>query len=253
LVLVNFTKGGTTPVVQVLEWNPDHQDAENNLVVLDPSQGAKCGADGLDACAITNDGGPAEAPWDYTPKSGPSGVFPEEAFFEGAINLSAFFNGGTVPCFASFMAESRSSSSVTAVLKDFVLDSFQNCEAGITLAANCNPTKLELVDGRIRIVVDYSGRVCNTSTGPADDLTDVTVMGPGSASPLPLEDDDGNPVTDLAGDACANFSHTYEPTTLNSMNPGTVTFTGQVTAEATGFDGEGIDATPVNLACPLCP
>jgi hypothetical protein len=71
--------------------------------------------------AIVNSS-PQTAPWAYTPKSGQFKVFPAGTFFEGGANLSKLLP--KAECFASFLVETRSSQSVTATLKDFVLGSF---------------------------------------------------------------------------------------------------------------------------------
>ncbi|MGH9962219.1 MAG: hypothetical protein ACREBC_34705, partial [Pyrinomonadaceae bacterium] len=73
--------------------------------------------------------------WDHDPKQGPVGTIQTNAFFEGAINLSAFPALSTA-CFSSFLAETRSSASVTATLKDFVLGQFDTCpEISVTKVA----------------------------------------------------------------------------------------------------------------------
>ena len=250
LVLVNFQQGGSVPVIQVLEW---HEEAPN-LRVLFEDNAAKCEPTDEDqqVCAITNDM-VIDSPWAYAPKSGPADKFAPGAFFEGGINLAEMFKDRpNLPCFASFMAETRASTSVTATLKDFVIRSFQQCEAGMTLEAHCKPATLELVGGRISIVVEYSGRVCNTSTGPADDLTGVSVSA-SDGTPLPLTHEvTDEEVTSLAGSACATFSEKFEPESLDSTSPGSVIFPVTVSAEAIGFDG-GMITKGVDLACPLCP
>ncbi|HET8550818.1 MAG TPA: hypothetical protein VFL57_22575, partial [Bryobacteraceae bacterium] len=122
LVLVNFEGGGLTPSIQVYQW----QGGVNGGPVL-VSAGLKVGQCGTgpnagnhDVCAITNAGDSnAPASWGYEPKAGTAGVFPAQTFFEGAVNLSVIFGAGNVPCFSSFIAETRSSSSITAQLKDF--------------------------------------------------------------------------------------------------------------------------------------
>jgi hypothetical protein len=68
------------------------------------------------------------APWQYTPKFGSAGTFPSGSFFEGGVNLSEL---GLAGCFSSFLAETRSSPSIDATLKDFVLGAFAPCEANI--------------------------------------------------------------------------------------------------------------------------
>ncbi|MCV5927546.1 hypothetical protein OFO11_37180, partial [Escherichia coli] len=64
-------------------------------------------------------------------------AFPYESFYEGGVNLTQLLGGidGTASCFSSFMAETRSSASFTAALKDFVLGQFQLC--GMELVKTC--------------------------------------------------------------------------------------------------------------------
>ena len=59
-------------------------------------------------------------------------------FYEGGINLSAFNLGGE--CFSSVASETRSSTSTTATLKDFVLGQFASCSATMsTQVSNAGP------------------------------------------------------------------------------------------------------------------
>jgi hypothetical protein len=60
----------------------------------------------------------------------PQGRYAPVEFFEGGLNLSAFGLGGE--CFASFLVETRASTSLDSVLKDFVLQNFEACEASVT-------------------------------------------------------------------------------------------------------------------------
>ncbi|MFC1695845.1 hypothetical protein ACFL1C_06950 [Pseudomonadota bacterium] len=140
-VIANFTGGGLDVLVEILEWDDvtcsktlfkkDPNCAAENLLIKVPETLAACVINGpQDVCAITNPSGTETSPWTYTPKSGTPGVFPEASFFEGGINISAIF--GAQRCFSSFMAESRSSSSPTAQLKDFVLGSFDVCSVTAT-------------------------------------------------------------------------------------------------------------------------
>src|SRR5205814_8726417 len=67
-------------------------------------------------------------PWNYTPKSGSSQVFPDGGFFEGFIDLTqiVFPTTGTL-CFNQMVFETRSSQSISATLKDFVLGNIETC------------------------------------------------------------------------------------------------------------------------------
>src|SRR5262245_51163389 len=137
LVLVNFEGGGTDPTIQVFRW----QGGVNGGPVLATGLvtgtcGSGLSAGDHDVCAITNvAASPAPVSWGYVPKSGTPGVFPPQSFFEGGVNLNTIF-GGNVPCFSSFLAETRSSSSITAQLKDFAEGEFALCRIDVT--KNCN-------------------------------------------------------------------------------------------------------------------
>ena len=152
LVLVNFPQAtNAVPEIAVVEWDTSCNKADSNdpmpgecaaanlrlLLEGSGAGGAVCAAgDGVNpiACAIANDengpNDPTPAPWPYTFKDGTEGSFPFETFFEGGINITELVGGPA--CFSSFMAESRSSSSFTAALKDFVLAEFAVCSIEVT-------------------------------------------------------------------------------------------------------------------------
>ncbi len=160
LVLVNYPQGATaTPEVQVLEWNPPLQDVAVNLHQLFKGTAALCGSvPPATACAITNTRNEASA-WLYKPKAGPANIFPPESFFEGGINLSAVLGGTS--CFSSFMAATRSSTSVTATLKDFVLDEFPVCD--LTVTKSCDV--VSFTPDLRSFIVQFSATVTNTGAG----------------------------------------------------------------------------------------
>ena len=70
------------------------------------------------------------SPWPFTPKFGTDGTFPQGSFFEGGVNLSAL--GLDIGCGAGFLAETRSSQSVDAQLKDFAEGAFDLCGLEVT-------------------------------------------------------------------------------------------------------------------------
>jgi len=168
LVLVNYPQGANAvPEIQVMEWNPALQDVGNNLHLLYSSSTSGlnplCNSgSATDACAITNSGDET-SPWPYTPKSGTAGTFPYESFFEGGVNLTRILGGAT--CFSSFMAETRSSTSVTATLKDFSLGEFPVC--GISVSKTCDVLRLtEASDPTNKyFLASFSGAVTNTGAG----------------------------------------------------------------------------------------
>jgi len=122
LVLSAFTNGGVISTIEVYRWVGGAEPLE--LV----ASGVDCADEpaGDDVCARVN-GEPIPSPWPYTPKSGTANVIPANGFFEGGVNLSELLDTSDLPCFSSFLAETRTSSSLDARLKDFALGSVNSC------------------------------------------------------------------------------------------------------------------------------
>lgn len=84
-----------------------------------------------DSACITTNIVEEDSPWAYVGKDednvGPN-RFPARVFMEGGFDVSALV--GNV-CFSEFMAETRSSHSETAALKDFALGSFDLCSINL--------------------------------------------------------------------------------------------------------------------------
>lgn len=171
LVLANFTGGGTTVNIEVLEWVGSGGNVNGTLQRIAGGPGgtpATCGATANDLyCGIANTTGGETPNWAYLSKGG-SSSFPTATFFEVGINISQVFatsGAGATPCFSSFMAETRSSSSVSATLKDFVLDSFPVC--GIAVTKRCiNP----VLASPTTIGYTVEGMVENTGFGTLSSL-----------------------------------------------------------------------------------
>lgn len=214
LVLVNFPQSANAvPEIAVVEWDPSctkaasnnpspGQCAAQNLRLLlegSGSTGAVCGSvpSGALACAIANEG-TVDSPWPYASKDGFVDEFPFETLFEGGVNLSQLL--GDDACFASFMAETRSSSSFTASLKDFSLDSFPVCRIGITKQCTTGDVNAD----ETGFVYSYSGTVTNEGFGT---VYDVTVTDKGETFELGT----------LAPQESKGFGGTFE----SSLNPAT--------------------------------
>ncbi len=262
LVLVNFPQAtNAVPLIQVVEWDPSctkaagpnptaGQCAAQNLRLITGASGAGavCStiATGDDVCAITNEEGTANAapgadstaPWPYTAKNGTTGAFPFESFFEGGINLSQVIPGDT--CFASFMAESRSSSSFTASLKDFVLDSFPVC--GIEVDKACANPRLN--DAEDMIIYDITGTVTNTGFGTVFDInvTDSPAFDTGSLVFDPVGGD-----AELAGGDSVDYAATITVPLDDNGLTDTVTATAALTDGGTATLSDTGTATCPNL------
>lgn len=157
LILANFSKGGSVADIKALEW------MNGKLTELDSTNAACNSGQATLQCAIANTAS-VDSPWPYFSKiSNVDGPFPPGAFFEGGVNISALFEqqGEAIPCFASFLAETRASTAVSATLKDFALGSFPVCGLGIT--AGC---KSSTVDGnQTGYIHGFQGTVTNSGAG----------------------------------------------------------------------------------------
>jgi hypothetical protein len=115
-------------------------------------------------CATVNDT-TIESPWLYDGKGEPvDDEINAGGFLEGGINLSDF---GLEGCFSSFMATSRSSPSLTADPKDFILGSFEACASELTTTP-ADGSGTELVDG------DDADTLPETQIGTGSAGVDVT-------------------------------------------------------------------------------
>ena len=138
LILSNFTNGGTVPTIEVFSWDPAclgagkpvASCADKNLRRLANPGVASCltSPQSDPFCAIVNNA-TIDVAWPFVDKAGNDGVVPAGEFYEGGLNLSLL--GLADECFASVSAETRSSTSTDATLKDFVLGQFTSCEANL--------------------------------------------------------------------------------------------------------------------------
>src|SRR5438093_12982074 len=142
------------------------------------------------------------------------------------MNLSAF-PGLAGECFGSFISETRSSQSVSAVLKDFILGPFAQCKATITTTPSTTAFALDgtgtqtvtytaVVDavgtvtltGKVRFFfctpAQLTGGVCS-SGGTQVSLKDLTQTTPGHASAT----SDASPFITTTGTYC--WRRVYEP------------------------------------------
>lgn len=247
LILANFPQAANAvPEIQVLEWDTSCSKADNNnpqpgdcaaknlrVVFGGSGAGAVCSPGGAsqEACAITNDEGgshdPTDSPWPYTSKDGFVNEFPYETFFEGGANLSNLLNGGNT-CFASFMAETRASSSPTAALMDFVLDSFPVC--AITVTKDCEEDPV-LNSAGTHITYAISGTVTNDGFGPVYNVN-VTDSPAFDAGSLVF---DGNP-SSLGGGESIGYEATMTVPLAQNGTMDTVTATANTESDNSGIE-----------------
>jgi hypothetical protein len=120
LILADFTKGGGLATPRVFKWM-----GTNNLVEVTAS---------ADATADVNDTTVA-APWTYVHHHAGLGDFQQGSFFEGKANLTKAL--GQTLCFTTFVAETRSSQELSAVLKDLVIGDVDVCAISVSKTCEC--------------------------------------------------------------------------------------------------------------------
>jgi uncharacterized repeat protein (TIGR01451 family) len=164
LVVSDFSIGGSVSTPVIYGWLGD--DATGSLVQLDATTTAG------KAVSVVNSG-PITVPWNYVNKSGATQPAHGE-FMEVGINLTSL---GLNPCFTSFLAETRSSTSPSATLSDFVLGpNFQTCQV---VLSNTATVKADNFNNGVPIT---SNQVVVTITD--GDSLHATSEGPGAAASL---------------------------------------------------------------------
>ncbi len=124
LVLSDFVNGGAVPEVRVFTW-VGSGGSDGPIDEVTTSGGADCNAAPAndERCGIVN-ADTENAPWAFLDKSGETDFLPGE-FYEGGINLTAL--GIDQGCITTFIAETRTSQSTDARLKDVAMGGFPLC------------------------------------------------------------------------------------------------------------------------------
>ena len=235
LILSEFTNGGAVSTIDAFQWVGTGGDTNGTLDRL-PLGGPSPDCDLVvppgtphNACATVN-GADIQPAWPYTPKQGPSGTIPEGGFFEGGVNLSSL---GLSGCFSSFLAETRSSPSVDAVLKDFVGGEFRPCSARISIAP---PTDTNEVNDNHELTVKVQKVDPSTgfSLGPA---VGVNVTGTITSGPGSFVSGDNTCTTDLNGECTL---------TITSAVPGVTTIS--ASASVTLSEGTELNVSTDGVA-----
>jgi hypothetical protein len=144
LILGTFTQGGAASNIRVFKW-VDSGGNEQEHIQGPTGEFGDCITDPPladdDGCATVNNT-TIEVPWNYMFKGASEGGWiPAGGFFEGGVDLTA---AGLEGCFSSFLAETRSSPEITAILKDFALGAFEACDTELTTTpADGDGTALE--------------------------------------------------------------------------------------------------------------
>lgn len=137
LLLVNFTGGGSNAVVSAFEYTEGATETSPGTLTPAGTTTFDCTSPTLPSdhtfCATTNTDG-VSPPWPMVDKKKPGGpsANPDDThepfqFFEGGIDLTDTFDLAEPICIQSLLAETRSSSSTDATLKDFAGGDFNTC------------------------------------------------------------------------------------------------------------------------------
>ena len=187
-VVSSFTQGGGVSTITVYAWdpsctkgvkNPAAEDcADSNLRLKFASTPSSSCTNVSEGCAIVNPG-PIDVSWPYLAKFGStSKVIPEGGFYEGGLDVTELL-GGDLSCFTSFLIETRSSQSTSAVLKDFVFGNFNICGVDITKTCTGNGT---VNTGGTSIHYAFTGTVKNKGVGTLNHTTIVDTLPTGSTN-----------------------------------------------------------------------
>lgn len=123
--VVSYDSGGKVGTAQGFTWNGGFDGALNTTPAFSETN-ADCtlGGVGEDAkfCITTNKTWSANSPWWSPQKSNRTKTadIDRNDFSEGFIDITNVFGSGSEPCFAQALADTRSSTSPTATLYDFV-------------------------------------------------------------------------------------------------------------------------------------
>lgn len=233
LIISSFTGGGGSTAISAYKWDTTCGGASKtqnfgdcfgaNLRIIATVSSA-CG--GSNECAATN-GSTVTATW----ASYSGGTIASPLFFEGGLDVTDAFAGSTAPCFASFLEETRSSQSATAVLKDFLLGEFPVCSIGVSKACGT----ASLTNGTITFPV--TGTVTNTGIGTLYDVKVVDAITGGSTNTISV-------ASTLAAGASASWSDSGTSTTSTSQ-----TDTAQAEAATASGGTDTVFSSSVSRTC----
>lgn len=177
LIVAEYTSGGRVADIRAYKWVKPTGDPVGYLQTTPLAAGADC-ADGVPngLCAKTNAGAllySAGVPWlTQTKASNPhdpayrnSGDLDTGEFFEGGINLT---QNNIEACFNRYLADTRSSVSLTATIFDYVLGDFSNCR--ITASKTCSAASVADAAGTT-IKSPFTVVIKNDGSGTVYDVT----------------------------------------------------------------------------------
>jgi hypothetical protein len=172
LLLSTFTGGGATTTIRVFSWVGSGGDTNGTLQSGGAFGDCVPGGSG-NGCATVNNS-TVQSPWAYQSKisGSPANTLYAGGLIEGGVDLTAI---GLEGCFTNFLVETRSSPSVDATLKDFLIGNFEVCRSSLTTTP-ANSSGTALTDSNSNGLPDVT-----IGTGSAGvnvtDQADLTVTG----------------------------------------------------------------------------
>ncbi len=199
LVVSDFSTGGAVSNIAVYTWTGNGLSGANPNIPgalvgeCNPITGNK------DLCAIVNPVDGLTSPWGFSNKSGHV-VFDHGELLE--VGLNVIF-GANIPCFTTFMGETRSSTSTTATLSDFSPPaSFPLC--GIKVDKKCNGNGKVSADGSTiaytaAVGSGWTVTVTNTGIGNLYNPTVTDTLPDGTTATYAVSSSCGATLNCLAG------------------------------------------------------
>jgi uncharacterized repeat protein (TIGR01451 family) len=244
LVLANW--GGSNKVgdIAIYKW----VGGNNPLQLLQDTTQADCSVAPANdaACAVINNTGGETPPWPYTNKDGQHS-YQAAALFEGGIDLNDLLGVQDIGCFSSFLAETRSSHSTTAQLKDFALGAFPVCGIKVTKTGDTLSKIGDPVD--YTITIENTGRATLYKRNISDTLLGaITTNGVDQTNSYVLTNNCGASLA--PGATCTiTLRRTVQPGDPDPL-PNTVSILYSEHANFTGLEFTSSDDHSVNLFQP---
>jgi hypothetical protein len=195
--------------IQAFAWKAG---ASNNVQTLlaASSTDFRCSASTDTVCAISN----PTAFSSGLPLPNANGDYGalKSTFFEGGVNFNLLFPTTTVlPCFNSYIIETRASNSISSTLQDFVGGSFSVCN--IDVSGSCTSP---VVEGPNPYVASFSVVVDNTGVRV---LTVASIVAIGAPSTVTVTSDVPAGGASIAAGASRTFTVTYSGLPYAAVHP----------------------------------
>jgi hypothetical protein len=188
LIVSEFSGGGTVSTINVYRWNRPDPALPGSLGTTAVAAGVDCrsATTPVDdtACGASNreTQSPITIPWLGAVKTTLTHSLSTALFFEGGVNLTRANLAGK--CFNTFLADTRSSTSLTATLFDFTAGQLGACQTGIvttpqTGAGGSIPAAGISIGTSARVEVrDQAVITVNGTTGPFAGTVKFFLCGP---------------------------------------------------------------------------